>query len=134
MSDDRVEIVRRAFEQWAAGDLDGALESADEQIEFWPLAAQLKGEPYVGKRAVRRFATEEVPEQFEYARINVEDVRPGSEDYVLATGNFEARGRASGIPADFSVAIVIRFEGDKVVYQRFYTDLEAARRAAGLSE
>jgi ketosteroid isomerase-like protein len=48
VSQENVRVVRRAFEAWNAGDLEGVGELLTADTEFIPLRSQLEGAAYQG--------------------------------------------------------------------------------------
>ncbi len=70
MSEENVEVTRRAFEAFARGDLDSVLETMDPDIEWAPAIAPILGvEPIRGKDALRRFFTRDLVEAAPFPRI-----------------------------------------------------------------
>lgn len=132
MSHENVDVVRRAFEAWNAGDVDRVIEMLDERFEFIPFRSQLTGTAYFGADGMRAFARD-AAEEWEYLRIVPEEFQDSGEQ-VLMLGRYDARGRASGIDLDFPAAWVARLHEGKLTHLRSYSDPDLAREAAGLSE
>jgi len=134
MSEENVEVVRRAYEAFARGDLDGVLEAMDPDVEWAPAIAPLLGvEPVRGKDALRRFFTQQLPEgfvDFEATPSSIEDLG----DTVLVNVRYFGRGRVSGVPVSLEVFSLITLSGGQVVTLRDYETRVAALEAAGLSE
>ena len=134
MSQENVEIVRRAYEAFARGDLDGVLEAMHPDVKWAPAIAPLLGvEPVRGKDALRRFFTQQLPEgfdDFEATPSSIEDLG----DTVLVNVRYFGRGRASGVPVSLEAFSLITLSGGKTVTLRDYETRVAALEAAGLSE
>ena len=134
MSEENVEIVRRAYEAYARGDLDAVLEAMDPDVEWAPAIAPLLGvEPVRGKDALRRFLTQQLAEgfdDFEATPSSIEDLG----DAVLVNVRYFGRGRTSGIPVSLEAFSLITLSGGKTVTLRDYETRVAALEAAGLSE
>jgi ketosteroid isomerase-like protein len=130
MSQENVEIVRQALENWNRGDLDVALESFDEEVvlrtaEGWPERA------HHGRLAARSFY-----EGFAEAvggDTVIEDLIDAGEAVV-----FRARahmtGERSGLEGDMQFSQVLTFRKGKVVLIEFFWDHQEALEAAGLRE
>jgi uncharacterized protein len=130
MSQANVDIVRRAFEAWNAGDLDRVIELVDPQLEFIPFRSQLDGAPYFGADGMRQFARD-AAEEWEFLRIAPEEFRHAGEQ-VLMLGRYDARGRASGVEVQFPAAWVARVRDGRIVHLRSYSDRGVALEAADL--
>lgn len=132
VASDDVEILRRAFETWNAGEIDQLVEMLDPDFEFLPLRSQLDGAAYRGPEGMRQFA-EDVAEEWEYLRIISEEFREVGEQ-ILMLGRFDARGRGSGMDIQFPCGWVARLTDGKLAYLRTYSDPQEALVAVGLSE
>jgi uncharacterized protein len=132
MSRENVETLRRAFEAWNAGDLDGVARLFSPQAEFIPLRSLLEGVPYRGPDGIRQFARD-AAEEWEFLRVTPDEFRDLG-DRVLMLGHFDGRGRASGMDVRFPVGWVAEvFEG-KITRMRSYSDPHEALAAVGLGE
>lgn len=104
MSEQNVEVVRRAFEAYNRGDLDAAV--ADFAPEF---------------------------EEFEDARVVVDDITDAG-DQVLVSVSTRGRGRRSGVEATWSVWQLWTLRDGKIVDGLGFTSRDEAYKAAVLSE
>jgi ketosteroid isomerase-like protein len=134
MSQENVEIVRRGYEAFARGDVDGVLDVMDPDIEWAPAIAPLLGvEPVRGKDALRRFLTHDLAEgfdDFEAKPLLIEDLG----DKVLVNISYSARGRASGVPVSLEIFSLLSLRAGKTVSFRDYATKDEALEAAGLPE
>jgi ketosteroid isomerase-like protein len=134
MSEENVEVTRRAFEAFARGDLDWVLETMDPDIEWAPAIAPILGvEPIRGKDALRRFFTRDLVEafdDFEAKPLSIEDLG----DNVLVNIAYFARGRASRVPISLETFALFVRRGGKTVSFRDYETKAEALEAAGLPE
>ena len=136
MSAENVEVVRRLYEQLAAGDSEGAFEVYDPEIEWdgsrVPWLLELGFDPvyrgHDGVRAVLRsfFAAWE---SIEYCPRELVDAG----DDVVALVEISARGRASGIEVAYEHPQVWTLRDGKVVRMRVFADRAEALRAVGLA-
>ena len=130
MSDD-VEILRRSFEAWNAGDLETLIGMLHPEFEFVPLRSQLDGGAYRGPESMHQFAAD-TAEEWEYLRIVSDEFQEAGEA-ILMLGRFNARTRGSGMEIEFPCGWVARMTDGKVRYLRTYSDAQEAREAVGLS-
>jgi len=132
MSEQNVQIVRRGYELYAAGDLEGvtALLSANAEV------ADAGGLGVAGTAAGTRFgpegflrANEEALESFEEYRVEPEEFIDAGEAVVVRVRIF-GRGRASGANLDIRVAHLWVLRDGKAVRGDVYRTTEEALEAA----
>ena len=129
---DDVEILRRSFHAWNAGDLEGLIGMLHPGFEFVPLRSQLEGDAYRGPESMRQFAAD-TAEEWEYLRIVSDEYREAGED-ILMLGRFNARTRGSGMEIEFPCGWVARVTDGKLSYLRTYSNAQEALAAVGLSD
>jgi ketosteroid isomerase-like protein len=132
MSQERVEIVKRAWEAFNRGDLGAFLADVADDAEFeedpaFPEAGVFRGRAEVAAY-VRGFQ-----EQMRDHRFEVEDVRDLG-DRVLALLHETARGASSGIAVNQHPAFLYEFQGTRIQRARAYLDRAEALKAVGLEE
>jgi uncharacterized protein len=136
MSQENVEIVRRGYELFAAGDLKGvtALFSADAQL------ADAGGLGVAGTAAGTRHgpegflrATEEVLEAFDDYRVEAEDFIEAGEAVVVPV-LISGRGRASGAKQEARLVHLWVLRNGKAIRGQVYRTTEEALEVAGLRE
>jgi ketosteroid isomerase-like protein len=132
MSQENVEVIRRALDAFNRRDWDAWIAMCHEDSELYSLRAQLEGRPYTGKEGLRRFIADQ-DEEWDYVRFEALEFRDGGE-WVVVLCDFKARGSASGVELDFPVGVVFATREGKVSYARFYSDRAEALEAAGLRE
>jgi len=132
MSQENVEIVRRAADAFNRRDAEafGALLAPD--VEIVPLRAALEGTVYRGPDAAAEFFTDS-DESWENLRVELEETRDGG-DWLLGFGRLWGRGRGSGADVEIPLAWVVRFRDGEITSFRTYTDAGEALAAAGLAE
>ena len=134
MSQENVEIVRRSLDGWNRGDVDTWLASAHPEVEWFSAVARKVEGPetvYRGVAGMRRF-WEEWATVWEL-EIEVSELRDLG-DTVVALGEVQVHGGASGIDMGGPVAYVFEFAEGLVRTARSYLDWNEALEAAGLSE
>ncbi len=131
MSEENVELARAATDMWNRGDYDAWVECFAEDCSFWPLRAQLEGQPYRGHDGLRRFI-DDLTEEWAEVRFALDEIRDLGDDVVLLS-RFQARGRASGAELDVPIGVVGKVRQGRITESRMYSDPDAALEAAGLS-
>jgi ketosteroid isomerase-like protein len=134
MSEENVEIVRRAWDAFLRGDLDAmAREWAPdivwetEHFRDWP------ENRYDGVEGVRRFLAEWRDLWPDQATV-VEDIRLAPDGRVVALVHYRLTGRSSGLGAEMKAAQIVTIKDGKVVRLANYDDRSEALEAAGLAE
>jgi ketosteroid isomerase-like protein len=127
MASANVEIIRRGLDAYNKGDVEAMLETADPDIEFVPLRSLVVGGSYRGHEGIRQFF-EDLDEEWENRVIRNEDFRE-RDDSVLLLGEFEARGKASGVEMHSPVAWLFELRDGKVMRMQAYSNQEEALRA-----
>jgi ketosteroid isomerase-like protein len=133
MSQENVEIVKRAVDAYNRRDVDAFAEHATADFEWFPAAARaVEAGGYRGREGIETYFGE-VRDTWEELRALPEEFRDLG-DRVLALGRMEGRGSGSGVPVDAPLGFVVDFCGGKMPRVRVYLDHGAALRAAGLPE
>ena len=128
MSEENVEIVRKAVEAYVRGDLDTALTNADPDIVWGPVeeaAAQ-------GQDAVRANVERWETDWEDYEATPEEYIDAG--DQVLVTIHWSGRGRGSGLHVDIRTYQLYTLRDGKLIRMDEFTERSEALEAAGLSE
>jgi len=128
MADANIDVVRRLFEDYAAGGVEAVLEEADENVVI-EIPPELSAEPdtYRGHDGVRRY--------FAGFEGMIDDVRyeplelTGRGPFVIAHIRVSGRGVSSGLDVDLEVFVVNELANGRIVRIRPYADLEAAQAA-----
>ncbi len=128
MSDTRLDVARRGYAAWTAGDIDGMLELATPDFEFVPaIAATVEGGSVKGHNEFRRFMTD-LNETWETFRISAEDFREIG-DRVMSIGRLTAKGRGSELELDQPFYTVLWFQGDRIARMQSFLEESAAQTA-----
>ena len=133
MSQEHIEIVRRAFESFNRRDLAGAVAALERDAEWMPYLAALEEEIYRGREDIERMWREvlrDVPDlRMEFVRVVAD-----SRETVVLEVEFRGMGKASGADIRTRVYQAVSFRDRKVVrVQGFRTAVEALE-AVGLRE
>ena len=132
MSQENVEIVRRAYEAYVRGDLDAAYSCLHPEIEFHTYVDSPQAGVYRGREAVREY-NDDLFAQFESLRVEVEEfVDAGDHVIVVSTQHAVPKGGRKEIGVHMIELWTVR---DKVITERHsYATKEQALEAAGLAE
>ena len=134
MSQENVEITRRAWNLWSQGDLDGLLSLCDEDCVFDTTYMRDWPEPeYRGHAGLRRFLSEwlDVWDEFE---VGFDELLPGADGRVVSLFWQRGKGRQSGLTMDVAWAMVTVFRDDSILWMGVYDDRAEALKAVGLEE
>jgi ketosteroid isomerase-like protein len=133
MSQGNVETVRSLTEAFNARDLDRYyVEFFDPEVEWRTSVEDPDAAIHRGLRAYQRYLEQWI-EGFDGLRADVEEYVDVDDDRVLTWSRFSGRGRTSGVPADWYLAIIFTIRDGKVVRGEEYFDRDEALEAAGLS-
>jgi ketosteroid isomerase-like protein len=133
MSQENVEVVKRAVEAINQRDIDGYLACCTKDVQLITPIAEVAGS-YNGPDGIRRFFTD-IGDVFRPDfKIAIEHLEAIGPDRVLALGRNTATARASGIPTEAATGNVYDFAGGKIQLIRIFFDRQEALEAAGLRE
>jgi ketosteroid isomerase-like protein len=136
MSEENVEVVRRMFEAFSRGDIEGAIELADTppEFEFVPSGALIPDLASVqrGPDALRR-VVETFWAEFDDPRVELHELIDAG-DQVFASFTVRGRGKHSGVETSWDPLSVYTVRDGRLVRWMGFTDRHAALEAAGLSE
>jgi ketosteroid isomerase-like protein len=133
MSEENVEIVRRAYEAFNRGDLDGMVADFAPEFEYVASGA-VPGTRGVhpGTEGFRQY-TEGFWGEFDDAQIEVHELTE-ARDQVLASVTFRGRGKQSGVEASWDIWQLWTLRDGKNVRGEGFPSRDEALKAAGLSE
>ena len=132
MSQENVEIVRRAFDAFVARDVEAWVECHDESAEFlWPRNV-IEGGSYRGHDGLRR-AFADAFETWEDIRFDLEAIRD-VDDLVVLLGRATNVGKGEAPTVEYPAGYLLRVRTGRIVYFRPYQSHREALEAAGLSE
>jgi len=136
MSPENVELVRRAYAHWQAGDynalLDFFLANAAPDVELHSRFAGLSGEPYRGHDGLRTWLAE-IQETFERFEPWLDEARVVDEDRVVVIGGISFRARGSGVDMSERMGWVQEFREGLLCRMLFYGDPREALEEVGLT-
>ena len=132
MSQENVEIVRRMYDAFYAGDVDRALSHFQPNV----LVDASKARPDIsignGRGHVNALVSRWVAAWDEW-REEIEEIRDlGSRILVLSVQR--GRGKGSGVEVEARYAMLYDLDGGEITSMRMYGKVAEALEAAGLSE
>jgi ketosteroid isomerase-like protein len=131
MSQENVEVVRRAFEAWNSGDMDAVRKAFDPDVIMRMLDGWPEPGPYVGRDAVMR----QLKQQRETWDADSFEL---ISDFIDVGDRVAVRwiwhGAGSGPEANLETTAVYTVRKGRVFYVEHFWDHAEALKAAGLSE
>lgn len=131
MSQENVELTRRAFKAFDDRDLDALLAVLDVDVEAFPILAGMEG-GYRGHDGIRRWWASLLG-TFPDFHAEISELRDLG-DVTFAVLRLQGRGTGSDTPVDAPAWQVTQFRESRCVGWRVYTSEREALEAAGLSE
>lgn len=121
----RVQLVRKAYEAYNAGDHEAVLAVLHDDVELLPPPSSLEPDPIRGVDAVREYLA---PNLFDEQRAKpLEILEEG--DRVLAVVHATARGRESGVEVDQTLFHLFTLSDDRASRFEIHVDREDALAA-----
>ncbi len=133
MSQENVEIVRRLYDAFNAGDLEATLDLTAPENEFHPSGIFMDTErTYRGREGYSEF-WHTFREAWETITVNVERIEDLGEQ-VLVLGTFHGRGHGSGVGVTREAAWLVTLRDGLFAQSRTFVSWAEALEAAGLTE
>jgi ketosteroid isomerase-like protein len=127
-----LELIRRGYEAWARGDLEGLFSIMDPEIEWHPPPNFPEPGPHRGVEAIRR-ALGAYEETFDLFVTEPERLFPtGRRGEVLAFARTRTRGKGSGAEVTIEVAHLFTVRDGALVRFEVIIDRDEALRRVGL--
>ena len=134
MSRENVEIVRRAFDAYNAGDLDAMLRFYASDIEVLPDPAIFpESAPLHGVGEFRAWV-EQIDAAWANPRYAIREAIDVGSDCVLVRGDWGGVGATSGAEMYSSISGIFSVCDGKISRTEYIFDHAAALKAAGLAE
>ena len=133
MSEENLDLVRRAMEAFPRGVVEEMLSFLDPELEWHSaIVGGAEGNVYRGHDGFRRWYADSF-ESFDELRNEWIEFRDLG-DRVLALGRVQARGRESGVEIDSPMGWVVTVRDGKILKAEGFLDPAKALEAAGLEE
>jgi ketosteroid isomerase-like protein len=135
MSEENVEVVRKAIEAFNRRDVEGVVADVSPDVEwedsmFWSGTVRT----YRGKEGLREWMNQ-VLEPWESLHVELEEITEAPNDRVFYGLYLTGRGKGSGIdPPGERAWTVVWFANGKVTRRKAFLERDEALEAAGLRE
>lgn len=127
MSQENLEVVRRAFATFNARAVDDLVGLSDPDSEWLPFRAQLEGMVYRGHEGIRQWVRD-MDDDWEAFRIDPVEFHD-RDDRIVVIGHVQALGRTSGVGVDSEAGFLFELRGGRIVRVVSYSDPAAALEA-----
>ena len=132
MSQENVEVVRRGYDAFNSGDVEGVVATVGPDVR-WDMSERVFNPAvYEGHDGMRRFV-EEIDEVWEDFRLEPLDFIDAG-DKVVVSHLIRGSGKGSGVDVELPSTSVYTVRRGKVIEARMYCEHGEALEAAGLSE
>ncbi len=134
MSEESVEIVRKAFAAADRGDMEGVLRFCDEDIVITqpPELPGASPEQHGHRGVLEAFAI--WPEQWDDYRTEILEIAAAPGGKVFATTRTRGRGKQSGVEVEMDFSFVFTVRDEMISEWRLFVQEDQALEAAGLEE
>jgi ketosteroid isomerase-like protein len=133
MSQEKVEIVRQIYAEWARGNFAAGTDLYDAYVQLVLRPEFPDARAYCGPDEIRRYMRQDFLADFEGATITGEEFLD-ARDSVVVRVNQRATGPESGAPVGMRYYQVWTFRGGSVIRIESIKHREEALEAAGLRE
>jgi ketosteroid isomerase-like protein len=131
MSDEDVEVARRAFDSFNRRDLASAAEAFNPDAEWIPYLTALEEDAYRGREQIEAM-WRDVLRNFPDFRIELMELVTARGDTLVFRVEFQGMGRASGADTRTTVFQVVSFRDGRVARVESFRDRRDALGAEGL--
>jgi len=132
MSEENVDLVRRAWEAYEGGDLSAAIETMSPELVTYVAQPLPVAGTYHGPEGFLQL-TLDWAEGFDELVVTAEE-HIDAGDQVVTRVRHQSRGAESGVPVETNAWYVWTVRGGKTVRADIFNDRGEALEAAGLSE
>ena len=136
MSQDNVEVVRRALAAWNADNLDAFLAELDPEAEWHTALEQAlegRGSTYRGHDGLRKAWGEYRSQAWGGLMNQIQEIRDLGET-VLVLGHLDVSGRTAGIESRQEFGQLVTFRGGRILRTQDFLSHVEALKAAGVQE
>jgi ketosteroid isomerase-like protein len=131
MSEANIWVVRRGFEAFTRGDIDGLLALVDEDIVITQDPDVPVGSPQQHGHAGFLEALNLWPEQWDDFKIEIERVVADPGDYVVMLTRQHGRGKQSGVEVEARFTFVFAVRDGLIAEWRIFIDEQDALASIG---
>jgi ketosteroid isomerase-like protein len=124
-----LELTRRAWDAYGAGDMDGVLALADPEVVIYMPSDLPNSGTFRGHEGYLTWIGNWL-EAWEDFKIDVRDMEPVGERHVVTSAHQSAVGKGSGVPVEMDVAYMSEIRDGKLVALHLYLTREEAAEVA----
>ncbi len=132
MSEEKIEVLRGVYHEWAEGNMTAGVELLDPHIVYVNRPGLVEAATCYGLEAMQRWMRDFLTAWDEYSAHATEFIEAG--DSVVVSVGQVASGAGSGVPVETVIFHVWTFRGARVIRLESIVDRAEALEAAGLSE
>ncbi len=132
MSQENVEVVRRAYAAFAEKGAEGVIPFFTEDAVIYSIPEWPDDPEYHGHDGVRKL-TRQWTENFDAFGFDISELRDGG-DTVIALYELTGRTKGSATPMRMQIGAVSELRDGRVARQRLFSSWEGALEAAGLRD
>jgi ketosteroid isomerase-like protein len=132
MSEENVELVRKAYEAFNRRAPDALADLCAPDVEFTSLMAESEGGVYRGREGIREFFQQQ-DEAFDRITAEIMEIVDRGEILVVSIA-FRAHGRGSGVPVEQHSWQALRVHEGRGIWWGFFRTRAEALEAAGVGE
>ncbi|MFL5624849.1 MAG: nuclear transport factor 2 family protein [Ktedonobacteraceae bacterium] len=127
-----IEALRRGYEAFSRGDIQGAVDAVDPDPDILWIEPEdfYAGGTYRGRQGVAEYLTLSYESSEKVQSLPEEILEVG--DKIVVFVHFQAWPKGGGQPREGRIADVYTVQGGKIVQMQAYSDPEEARRAVGI--
>jgi ketosteroid isomerase-like protein len=134
MSEENVEVLKRAEEAYNRRDLEALKGLTSPDYEFAPyLATLIETTTYWGHEGLHKYFAD-ADAVWKEINVRFDDVRDAGDGLIFASGELSGRGRASGLEVRVPLGCVAEVRDGKLTRLKSYETVAEALEAAGLPE
>ena len=130
MSQDNVEIAKRAVAAFNATDIQAFAALTAVDFEWFPSTSPIENEAFVGVDGIRSYF-DRLAGAWEHFRVFPDRILDRA-DCVLVLARLEGRGRTSGVTVDASLGMAFDLRDGLIARIRGFLDQDEALKATGL--
>jgi ketosteroid isomerase-like protein len=126
-------LNRRAFDAFDAGDVDGVLALLDPEVEVYMPNDLPNSGTFRGHEGYLKWVGNWL-EAWDDFTVEIREIEPVGERHVVAHARQSATGKGSGIPVEMEIAYMTETRDGRAIALHLYQSADEARRVAAERE
>jgi len=124
-AEERIELVRRGFEAWEAGDVQTVLDFFDPEVEVFTAEELINAGTYRGHDGFLRWAQQWF-EAWEDFRNTPQEIVAAGDSHAVARVRQTGRGRGSGVEVEMTVGWTFDVRDGRAIYLALHPSFDEA--------